>query len=64
MNIHFEKANLSHKETIFNWLKEPHVQEFWDNSQEHKDDFKFHQRSYKAFKLRRWPIHILDRVCL
>ncbi|WP_375331359.1 GNAT family N-acetyltransferase [Candidatus Tisiphia endosymbiont of Oplodontha viridula] len=38
MNIHFEKANLSHKETIFNWLKEPHVQEFWDNSQEHKDD--------------------------
>ncbi|MFU7502122.1 MAG: GNAT family N-acetyltransferase [Candidatus Tisiphia sp.] len=38
MNIHFEKANLSHKDTIFNWLKEPHVQEFWDNSQEHKDD--------------------------
>ncbi|MDR0329823.1 MAG: GNAT family N-acetyltransferase, partial [Rickettsia sp.] len=30
--------NLSHKDTIFNWLKEPHVQEFWDNSQEHKDD--------------------------
>lgn len=38
MNINFEKATLAHKNTIFNWLAEPHVQEFWDNSQEHKDD--------------------------
>jgi RimJ/RimL family protein N-acetyltransferase len=38
MNIHFEKANLAHQEIIFNWLKESHVQEFWDNTQAHKDD--------------------------
>ncbi len=38
MNIHFEKANKSHLNTIFGWLIEPHVQEFWDNTQEHKDD--------------------------
>lgn len=38
MNISFEKAALHHKETIFTWLSEPFVQEFWDNSQEHKDD--------------------------
>lgn len=38
MNIHFEKANLTHKETIFSWLEEPHIKEFWDNSKEHKED--------------------------
>lgn len=38
MNIHFEKINNLHQETIFTWLTEPHMQEFWDNSQEHKDD--------------------------
>ncbi len=38
MTITYEKANLSHKETIFNWLSEPHIQEFWDNSQAHKED--------------------------
>ena len=37
-HIHFEKANLSHKDVIFEWLEEPHMKEFWDNSQEHKDD--------------------------
>ena len=38
MNITFAKATNIHKDTIFNWLLESHVQEFWDNSQEHKDD--------------------------
>lgn len=38
MNIHFEKANISHLNIIFGWLAEPFVQEFWDNTQEHKDD--------------------------
>ncbi len=38
MNIHFEKANMSHLDIIFGWLAEPHIMEFWDNSQEHKDD--------------------------
>ena len=36
--IHFEKANVKHQDIIFKWLAEPHMQEFWDNSQEHKDD--------------------------
>ncbi|KTD08469.1 GNAT family N-acetyltransferase [Legionella jamestowniensis] len=38
MNIFFEKANSSHVDAIFSWLKEPYVQEFWDNTQAHKDD--------------------------
>jgi thiamine kinase-like enzyme/RimJ/RimL family protein N-acetyltransferase len=37
-NIHFEKANISHLDIIFCWLSEPFVQEFWDNTQGHKDD--------------------------
>ena len=36
--ITFEKATVTHKEIIFSWLVEPHVQEFWDNTQGHKDD--------------------------
>lgn len=36
--IHFEKATLAHKDLIFEWLDEPHIKEFWDNSQEHKGD--------------------------
>lgn len=36
--ITFEKATTAHKEIIFSWLEEPHVQEFWDNTQGHKDD--------------------------
>lgn len=38
MNIHFEKAGLQHQKILFEWLEEPHVKEFWDNSQAHKDD--------------------------
>ena len=38
MNIHFEKANASHIDTIFGWLAQPPIQEFWDNTQGHKDD--------------------------
>jgi len=37
-NITFEKATIAYKEIIFSWLAEPHVQEFWDNTQGHKDD--------------------------
>lgn len=36
--ITFEKATLKHKDTIFEWLSEPHMMEFWDNTQEHKAD--------------------------
>ena len=38
MNISFKKANAAHIDIIFEWLLEPHMVEFWDNSQEHKDD--------------------------
>jgi RPE1 domain-containing protein len=38
MNIYFEEANLNHIDLIFKWLAEHHMMEFWDNSQEHKDD--------------------------
>lgn len=37
-NITFKKANTSHIDIIFSWLKEPHMMEFWDNSTEHKED--------------------------
>ena len=36
--LRFEKAALDHQDIIFSWLAEPHMQEFWDNSQEHKND--------------------------
>ena len=36
--IQFVKAGLPHEKLIFSWLSEPHMMEFWDNSQEHKDD--------------------------
>lgn len=36
--IKFEKATLQQKDIIFEWLEEQHMQEFWDNSQAHKDD--------------------------
>lgn len=38
MSINFEKANVNHVDIIFGWLAEPFVQEFWDNTQGHKDD--------------------------
>lgn len=38
IKIHFTKAIQSHIDLIFSWLQEPHIQEFWDNSQDHKDD--------------------------
>lgn len=38
MNIQFEKASQAHTDTIFSWLKQDFVKEFWDNTQAHKDD--------------------------
>ena len=38
MNISFKKARAEHTNIIFEWLAESHMIEFWDNSQEHKDD--------------------------
>lgn len=39
-NITFRKVDASDKELIFQWLRYPHVQEFWDNTQAHKDDIE------------------------
>lgn len=36
--IYFRAASKEHEEIIFQWLEEPHMKEFWDNTQEHKDD--------------------------
>jgi RimJ/RimL family protein N-acetyltransferase len=38
VNITFIKASPEHLPLIMSWLNEPHMIEFWDNSQEHKDD--------------------------
>ena len=38
MKIKFEKVTRAHLDIIFRWLVEPFVQEFWDNTQGHKDD--------------------------
>ncbi len=38
MKIKFEKVTRAHLDTIFKWLTEPHVMEFWDNTDAHKDD--------------------------
>ena len=38
MTIRFEKAAPHHLDTIFAWLAELHMVEFWDNTQEHKTD--------------------------
>ena len=36
--IYFKKANVTHIDTIFQWLAEPHMMEFWDNTPQHKED--------------------------
>lgn len=36
--IHFEKLTKLYLDTIFNWLSQDFVSEFWDNTQAHKDD--------------------------
>lgn len=34
----FRRLNLEDVQTIFMWLDEAHIQEFWDNSKNHRDD--------------------------
>lgn len=38
LRISFIKANPMYEELIYSWLAEPHMVEFLDNSQEHKED--------------------------
>lgn len=37
-NIYFTKAEPQHLKTLLQWLEEPHMKEFWDNSAEHRED--------------------------
>lgn len=34
----FLKASSKHQQEIFSWLAEPHVREFWDNTEAHRED--------------------------
>lgn len=36
--IRFKKASIEDYELLMQWLKEPHIMEFWDNSPEHRED--------------------------
>lgn len=38
MAIIFEPLTQPYLLTVFNWLDQPFIQEFWDNSSEHRDD--------------------------
>ncbi|WP_010303254.1 GNAT family N-acetyltransferase [Candidatus Odyssella thessalonicensis] len=38
MNIKFERANIHHLDVIMEWLSQPHIKDFWDNSEEHRQD--------------------------
>ena len=38
MKVYFEKATKKHLNIIFKWLSQDFVMEFWDNTQDHKDD--------------------------
>jgi RimJ/RimL family protein N-acetyltransferase len=37
-NLTFTKASLNHREAVLQWLDEPHIKEFWDNSPQHRKD--------------------------
>lgn len=38
--LSFSKVKIENLELISMWLDQPHVKEFWDNSQAHRDDIK------------------------
>lgn len=38
LNIKFQKALLDHSKHVLQWLEEPYIKEFWDNSPEHRED--------------------------
>ncbi|MBM3192099.1 MAG: hypothetical protein FJZ63_05570 [Chlamydiae bacterium] len=48
LDLTFQKASLDHLEHILQWLEEPHVREFWDNSLEHKEDIVVFMKGRKA----------------
>jgi len=47
LEIKFKKASLAYKETVLKWLEEPHIQEFWDNRPEHREDILIFMKGRK-----------------
>jgi RimJ/RimL family protein N-acetyltransferase len=43
----FQKATLDQYPQVMQWLAEPHVKEFWDNSPEHKQDILIYMNGRK-----------------
>lgn len=39
-DITFEKVQKKHKDTLFKWLDQEHIKEFWDNDPKHKEDIE------------------------
>ena len=63
--IDFEKANKVHEKTIFTWLSEPHMMEFWDNTQEHKDDilnFIYGRKQHYFYGTTKYWVASLDQL--
>lgn len=56
-SITFEKASPKHRDSVFEWLDAPHVKEFWDNSQSHKDDILIFMNGRKE------PSPYFDGIC-
>jgi len=46
-SLHFERARLTHKVPVFDWLENPHVKEFWDNTPEHREDILIFMKGRK-----------------
>ena len=38
MILSFKPATRHHEQDVFSWLAAPHIKEFWDNDQAHRDD--------------------------
>lgn len=64
INIRFEKATLEHIDTIFAWLNEPHMVEFWDNTQAHRDDilnFVHHRKQHYFYGTTQYWVGFIDQ---
>lgn len=61
--IYFKKASLEHQNIILSWLEEPHMKEFWDNSQEHRDDilnFIQGRKQYRFYDSTKYWVGFID----
>lgn len=44
----FQKAKEEDEQTIFEWLSEPHIKAFWDNTSEHYEDIRIFLKGRKT----------------